>query len=221
MPPSTEEHWKSRVKSIKANNPSWGALRILETMKRVEIRFGRDYIGPSEATIRRILRREWDTMSARAQKRYLYFRWPESMERGDLPWEYSEAAIELLRWSVTKEDSIEPMFLQQSLKHRTMKHRPINDEERPSNKDVEWFWRVTQAMPNPPDKTSRENHTFFRYFLSQLLSDMETFNHIDNDLKRDLEEALVWETVNTNQIGKLLNHIRTRIRFPSARENSN
>ena len=72
MPSPTEEHWKSRVKSIKANNPSWGALRILNAMERAENRFKRDYRGPSEPTIRRILRQEWDTMSVRAQKRYLY-----------------------------------------------------------------------------------------------------------------------------------------------------
>ncbi|MBF8267734.1 MAG: hypothetical protein HW388_1242 [Dehalococcoidia bacterium] len=129
MPLETDPYWIERIKSIKANNLSWGAGRILKEMQQEAARSGVEYQGPSEPTIRRKLRTEWDPLDKERKTQYLYFYWPESMMNGSLPWEASAAGLELLR------------------------HYPI---ERPYVRQVKWFWRVTQAMPKhdgaPPEK---------------------------------------------------------------------
>ena len=61
-------------------------------------------------------------MEEEERTQYRHFYWPESMERGDLPWEASGAALELLghlQWKV-----------------------PLG---RPTVRLFKWFWRVTLA----------------------------------------------------------------------------
>ena len=42
--------------------------------------------------------KKYRLLPERQQVEYRTFHWPESMERGNLPWEASEAALELLLW---------------------------------------------------------------------------------------------------------------------------
>ena len=80
---------------------------------------------PSERTIGRIKAEEWGRLEEADRAQYREFYWPESMEGGDLPWEASESALELL------------FFLDQ------LGFRP-----RPPLRFVTWFWRVSTAAPN-------------------------------------------------------------------------
>ena len=80
---------------------------------------------PSERTIARIRLHEWDPATEVERAPYREFYWPESMERGDLPWEASSAALELLRNIDTAVPS-----------------------SRPSIRFVRWFWHVSQAIPD-------------------------------------------------------------------------
>jgi hypothetical protein len=81
---------------------------------------------PSERTISRIKATEWPGMSETEQAEYRTFYWPESMERGDLPWEASATALELMHRLDAAQSGL---------------------TERPPNRFVKWFWRVSQALP--------------------------------------------------------------------------
>ena len=126
MPLKTDPAWEERVLSLKENNKSWGAGRIATALGQEAANDGLKTPPPSEATVRRILRRRWDKMPEEERRQYQYFFWPESMERIDLPWEASASALELL------------CFLDQ---------RGGGRNERPSVHFMRWFWRVSQASP--------------------------------------------------------------------------
>jgi hypothetical protein len=80
---------------------------------------------PSVRTIERI-RVEWKPKTQEEKAPYRSFYWPESMERGDLPWEASESALELLGLFDKKRGGL---------------------RVRPPVRFVKWFWRVSQAAP--------------------------------------------------------------------------
>ena len=80
---------------------------------------------PSERTIGTYLREFW-ALSEEEQRPYRYFRWPESMEFGALPWEAGASALELLRW------------------RRERKYA------RPLLGQVRWFFRVSTLAPDAP-----------------------------------------------------------------------
>ena len=86
MPIIIESYWKERIKVIKSNNETYGAVRILEILRSRENELGLKYDGPSEATIGRLLKNEWATMPQEEKDSYRYVYWPETMESGRLPW---------------------------------------------------------------------------------------------------------------------------------------
>lgn len=124
MPLETSIFWTERIKSTKANNPKWGAKRIERQLLAEGERWGRTGV-PSDRTVGRILKRVWEGLSEEERAPYRSFYWPESMERGDLPWEASESALELLS------------YFDSGGKLRA----------RPPIRFVKWFWRVSQAGP--------------------------------------------------------------------------
>ena len=194
MPMTTDPYWIERVRSIKANNPSWGGGRITRALQQEASESDREGPVPSEATVRRILRRYWDQMSEVDQNQYLYFYWPESMERGDLPWEASAAAIELLRYY--------PIHMENTAADTTAR---VN--KRPSIRLVKWFWRVTQAMPSPPRDTppeARRLHADIRTALAANLHlrewPKESMPVRQEQMARDAERALVQESINEETI---------------------
>ena len=81
---------------------------------------------PSPRSIGRIRKEDWELMPHSEKAQYRLFHWPQSMERGDLPWEASAAGLELLR--LRGENLSDPEF-------------------RPDHRMVTWFWRVNQAAP--------------------------------------------------------------------------
>ncbi|MFH1141198.1 MAG: hypothetical protein V1724_05965, partial [Chloroflexota bacterium] len=86
MPLTTDTRWVDLIRSVKADNPGWGVGRIARAVEAEGERQGLSN-PPHERTIGRILRRKWDPLGEEQRAQYRYFYWPESMERGDLPWE--------------------------------------------------------------------------------------------------------------------------------------
>ena len=79
---------------------------------------------PSKRTISRIRTEDFAGMDADERLLFRTFHWPESMDRGDLPWEASGSALE-------------PLFVLESLGNGGLR-------ERPQVCLVKWFWRVSQ-----------------------------------------------------------------------------
>lgn len=121
--PNIDPYWRERVFSLKANNPTWGPGRIRRALEREPATIQRDDWPPAERTIGRLLV-EFEKLGA-ARLDYEEFYWPDSMERGDVPWEAGAAAIEMLA----------------ELDHDGL------GELRPSIREVRWFWRVSLAAP--------------------------------------------------------------------------
>jgi hypothetical protein len=131
--PSIDPFWREQVRSITANNPRLGPGPLLKQLETVGAQVGRrDW--PSQRTIGRIQAQFRLTPEA-VRREYLEFRWPEAMERGDLPWEATLVAIECLR--AVREDThgLGPL---------------VKPRERPSISVVRWLWRVTLAVPDQP-----------------------------------------------------------------------
>ncbi len=116
MPAKVDPFWEECLKSVKASQPSWGAGRICRELER-QAESGNRTDAPSERWVGEFLRRKLP--QDLTEYRLLY--WPESMERRDLPWEASAAALELL---VSRRGS-----------------------GRPSIRLAKWLWRVTLAAP--------------------------------------------------------------------------
>ena len=130
--------WRQEVKRVLAEHYGDISVRhILLRLKDVareleksddpDLRsLAREY--PSERTISRIKAGEWPQMSETEQAQYRTFYWPESMERGDLPWEASASSLELLGW---------------------VARPPLEDAYgRPTVRVAKWFARVSMAVPD-------------------------------------------------------------------------
>jgi len=84
-------------------------------------------------------------MTEEEQRQYQYFRWPESMVMGLLPWEASSAALELLE--VRKSDPYVRFI------DATTEKPPESSGTgwgRPSVRLARAFWHITQAAPDLP-----------------------------------------------------------------------
>lgn len=126
MPAKVHPYWERRVISLKENNSDWGAGRIAAAIQREEPPQHEAVGDPgSERWVGGILRNVWAMMKEDQLREYRHFYWPESMKRGDLPWEASAAALELL------------MFLDYN-----------GVRARPSVLLVKWYWRVRAASPD-------------------------------------------------------------------------
>lgn len=69
---------------------------------------------------------EWRHLPPALKLRASLFEWPQAMEAGALPWEASEAALDLLAW------------------------RDAQGIGRPTVRLAGWYWRVKQARPALP-----------------------------------------------------------------------
>ena len=135
MPLTTDPAWEEKILSLKGENDRIGYVRLQAQLEQ-DFANGKwpQGIGdpPSTATVRRILVRRWDGMTDEDRTMYRRFHWPQSMERGALPWDASAAALELL-----------------GLRH-------LWAHGRPSIRLVRWYWRVAQAAPGLPPFTGTE-----------------------------------------------------------------
>src|SRR2546429_155896 len=97
--PRINPQWRTAIFFLMAGDESRSAAAISRLLSQVA-----PYIKervPSARTIARV-QDEWRQMSS-ADKQQVrnstaFFRWPESMEAGLLPWEASAALLELLRY---------------------------------------------------------------------------------------------------------------------------
>lgn len=194
MPIVIDAYWKQRVKSLKANNETWGAVRIFDSLRSYEIDIHHIYQGPSEATIGRILKNDWHGLDEEGKNSYRYVYWPESMEKGYLPWYMSDAALELLKLyrSVDNVDSPIAEF-----------RRSEENFDRPTVNDVKWFWRVSQSLPVIASSSTEESRYLrlkARWLVAHLLEirDLKRVNGIGiksenamEEVTRFLEEAMI------------------------------
>ena len=124
MPLKTGEEWEDQIIALKVNNPKWGAGRILHELEAGPAHAEVPYLGPSEPTIRRIIKRRLDVMTEHARNQYRYLYWPESFERNELPWEAARPLLDLLAAELHE-------------------NRP-----RPTLRVCTWYWRLCQAVPD-------------------------------------------------------------------------
>lgn len=115
MPARTSELWRQRVFSTTENNPTLGAGR---TRALLVEQYGDDNEVPSERTVRSI-QEEYRGLPSKERRKYRLVYWPETFERGDLPWAGAEAVLVLLR-------SMHP--------------------NRPTVRFSRWFWHVRQSV---------------------------------------------------------------------------
>lgn len=182
MPIIIESYWKERIKVIKSNNETYGAVRILEILRSRENELGLEYDGPSEATIGRLLKNEWATMPQEERDSYRYVYWPETMESGRLPWYMSRSALELLK--LAKSEYVADQI----------------DEEvwqRPSVNDVKWFWRVSESLPGRGTPSEYDELNVKARWLVARFLQMRDFGSLDSansstsEITRFLEEAMI------------------------------
>lgn len=126
MPGPTPRDVANAVLEVKENHQDWGAGRILGHLEQEAARLGKEPPPLSAATVRRIIAREWPKLSAEQRRDFRYVHWPETFERGDLPWEAAPAALELVAAGER------------------------NGEGRPPVRLTKWLCRVTLAVPDAP-----------------------------------------------------------------------
>jgi hypothetical protein len=124
MPAKIDDFWKEQLLGLKSNSPDWGAVRLYAALNQEAAKLGRTD-APSQGWISQWLRKEWPLVTDAQRRDYRSFYWPESMIRGDLPWEASIAALELL------------LFLDCN-----------GVRERPPIRLVKWYWYVQTASPD-------------------------------------------------------------------------
>lgn len=128
-----DDFWRERIRSITANNPKLGPGPVLQELRTI----GKELVRSDWPSLRTVGRyqREVRAEPAAVQREYLEFRWPEAMERGDLPWEAAPVALEALR-----------AFHGGGLGAGLL----LGPSHRPSVAFVRWLWRVTIAAPDKP-----------------------------------------------------------------------
>ena len=182
MPIITESYWKERIKVIKSNNETYGAVRILEILRSRENELGLKYDGPSEATIGRLLKNEWATMPQEERDSYRHVYWPETMESGRLPWYMSRSALELLRLAKSE-------YLASEIEEEVW--------QRPSVNDVKWFWRVSESLPGHGIPSEYDELNVKARWLVARFLQMRDFGSLDSansstsEITRFLEEAMI------------------------------
>lgn len=122
--PKIEHRWVELVREFRANNHRMSATAIHRHLGK---RYPNEKL-PSERTIARYVE-EFEKEKSEVRQQYEYFSWPNSALTGVVPWEASQALLELLRHS------------QLSARLRS---------RRIDNQTALWFWRVTQAAPGCP-----------------------------------------------------------------------
>ncbi len=133
MAEKTNAFWIAEIERCISNHPDWSAERIEIELRRVErdlpeqVRLEVKAV-PSLRVIQRERKRFKDQLNRDPSvvDRYKYFRWPESMEAGTVPWEESETCFELIRELEPElRDRVPAMLLRR-------------------------FWQVTRSAPMMP-----------------------------------------------------------------------
>lgn len=141
--PKVDQDWVTVIYSLKANEPKLGARAILTRLQKARNDGGISEKCPGLRTVGRYLK-EWPGLPEEERRLYRELSWPESFERGDLPWEASQAALELLRVWAWPPPMLETMFEPEALQSLGLSYPTA----RPSIRLARWFWRLTQAAPD-------------------------------------------------------------------------
>ena len=174
------EYWKDRIKAHFAQMEqgqerlSDAAVHRALEVEALELRSDPDpnrrelatWV-PSNRSISRIRRGEFAQMDFAERAQHRKFHWPESMEKGDLPWEAGAAGLEILRKG--------PAL-------------------RPDVRQVLWFWRVTQVMPRSPDTETSEKYYSLRVLLASIYSLRDRLDLLAGlsaaDISRSIEDSV-------------------------------
>jgi hypothetical protein len=140
--PKTKDYWEEGIRILTEEDPRLGPLGVRSQLIKLVEADAEGKAGPlrvpSLRTIGRI-QRQFRPLPEEERRPYRIFRWPESFERGDLPWEAQGAALELMRvWARG------PRLGMVSPEAR----RLLSPAARPSVRLARWFWRMTQAAPD-------------------------------------------------------------------------
>ncbi len=130
--PRTDEYWEDMVKGIVANKPKVSVAEIERRLdkhaKTDECPAERRADVPRGNTIRRMRER----FPEEDHGPYRFVQWPETFERGDLPWESAPFVIELMREVCKMFGRTEPP--------------PMG----PPVKLAYWYWRIRTSCPDLP-----------------------------------------------------------------------
>lgn len=191
MPKLVGKHWEERVKSLKGETPNWGAGRIATELQREAEEDDRTD-APSERWVGIFLQKVWNKMKPEEQQQYQYFRWPESMALGLLPWEASTAALELLELHRVADPE---------MRLETTIEKPLESRGtgwgRPSVRLTRWFWYITQAAPDLPTLCEMLDFPPYmlisgRYDIAVVLAKWEAIADIPQRLRDAVEEYLTY-----------------------------
>ena len=118
--PRVHRYWIEKIRTIVRNRPELSAAAIQNILEE-GMDQGQTAL-PSLRTVGAIKQQ----LVPEGRKDYRYFTWPDAMETGELPWEASRAALDLMRYA-REELGMELMV-----------------------REVRWFLRVTLAAPDAP-----------------------------------------------------------------------
>jgi len=126
--PPTHPFWVEQIHVLAANHPRMSGVEIrrkLHNDQKTRKDGHPPTPVPSDRSIRRIMEK-FNNNSATQRQPYRYFSWPESMENGLVPWEAGRVILDLMRFRIDAH-MLPPILA-----------------------EAQWFWRVTQAMPDAP-----------------------------------------------------------------------
>lgn len=119
-----DSFWVSWLHHVFTNDPELTIVEIAQQAEDLARELGRTDF-PHRSTVHRYLD-AFRNLDEDVKRQYREFRWPDSMEDGDLPWEASTEALALLEW--TGEYNLRP----------------------PTVNLVVWYWRTTLMLPDTP-----------------------------------------------------------------------
>src|SRR5918996_5660853 len=116
--------WVSWLYHVFTNEPGLTMTEIAQEAEETAKELGRTD-PPHRATVHRYLTSFRD-LDEDVKRQFRDFRWPDSLENGDLPWESSTETLALLEW--TEKHNLRP----------------------PTVNIVAWYWRTTLMLPDAP-----------------------------------------------------------------------
>jgi hypothetical protein len=137
--PRTDQRVIAKITDLAVNTPKQTAGKVRLDLERWAKQTGYEKPLPSVRQVARELsklRPHVEKIEAGGElgdlANFKHFYFPESMERGELPWEAAPAALELLEWGADIPAEGE------------------DESYRPTIASVRWFWRVSIAAPDAP-----------------------------------------------------------------------
>jgi hypothetical protein len=205
MPPKKDSFWERSLESLKARNPTWGAGRLRQALEQLAAKLGRED-APGDRWVGNYLNKlKGDHNWPQREMEYREFHWPESMGTPDVPWEACPAVFELLQVYGPNDAPLVPdgvpLFMEDG---PFSAPRSPHFLVRPDVRLAKWFWRVTQAIPHPPEGFSPFDYRHLREVLAHFLREWEIGEQSDDELAKAVEAAIVairQETYNLDDMG--------------------